>query len=308
VAVAPAPNAGADFRSDLLRLRTAPTLIRAADVGVRYDLQLRRARTLRAGVANLVRPPSRQELWAIRHLDFRVAAGECLAIVGPNGAGKSTLLQALAGVLAPDEGTISRRGAVSALLNLGVGLDPQLTGRENVELVGALMGLSARDTRGRLPDVMDFAELGEFFDAPLRSYSSGMRARLGFAVATMIDPQILILDEIIGTGDATFRAKSKDKVAELVREAHAVVLATHDMAWVSEFANFAMLLDRGRIVASGAPDAVAALHRGRSARPRRDYDCPACGSGRIGTFCSYCGLKLASDAPGEPPKVVFLNR
>jgi ABC-2 type transport system ATP-binding protein len=286
-----APKLTDAARAELDRISHGPALLDVNDLGVRYDVRLQRERTLRASLASAIRRPASQPLWGIRHVSFRLAPGECLAVVGPNGAGKSTLLQVLAGVMSADEGSVERRGAISALLNLGVGFDLRLTGRENVELVAALFGLSRGETRARMETVIDFSEMREFFDLPLRTYSSGMRARLGFAVATMIDPQILVLDEVIGTGDAAFRAKSRERVAELVRTARGVVLASHDMKWVGEFANFAMLLDRGRVLADGAPLAIAEFHRSRSARPARPYDCPVCGERPIAGFCPYCGLR-----------------
>jgi len=287
-----APQAGAAFGVRWDALQKREPLIEARDLGISFDLRFDRSRTVRVGLRSIFRRTRHQILWAVRHLTLRVHAGECLAVVGANGAGKSTLLQTFAGILTQDEGSLVRNGAVSALLNLGVGFDPKLTGRENVELVAALLGLSARRTRERLPDVFEFADVGDFFDAPLRTYSSGMRARLGFAVATMIEPQILVLDEVIGTGDAAFRIKSRERLSELVRSAHAVVLATHDMQWVADFANYAILMDHGQVIAEGAPEAVVALHRARSGRPPRQYDCPGCATAPAGGYCELCGIRF----------------
>lgn len=285
----PVGSAWLETTAERQRRRTA---IELTDVGIHFDLHLRRARNLASVLADVVRRPPPQSLWAIRHIDLTVREGDCVAIVGANGAGKSTLLSVIARLIPPDEGSIRVRGALSALLNLGVGFDPQLTGRENVDLMGAFMGLRPAETRAKIPGVVDFAELGAFIDAPLRTYSSGMRARLGFAAATsMIEPNVLVLDEVMGTGDAAFREKSRDRVMDLLSRAHAIVLATHDMTWVSEFATYAVLLDAGRIIAEGSSTAVSTFHRARSARPPRRYACPSCESRSFAGYCPECGLR-----------------
>jgi ABC-type polysaccharide/polyol phosphate transport system ATPase subunit len=167
----------------------------------------------------------------------------------------------LAGIIRPSEGAVDVRGHVSGLLHLGAGFDVELTGRENILLAGAFLGLDDAVTRDLSPAIVEYADLGQFIDAPLKTYSAGMRARLGFAIATSVDPDILLLDEVLATGDATFRAKSKARVLELVRDSKAVVLVTHDMAWVKEYCNRALLLESGHVVLEGSPDEVVALHR-----------------------------------------------
>ena len=143
--------------------------------------------------------------------------GESLAIIGPNGAGKSTLLQVLAGIIQPNEGVVDVVGHVSSLLTLGAGFDQDLSGRDNIRLAGAFLGIPHRDMEERLPGIVDFADIGEFIDASIKTYSSGMRARLGFAIATAVDPDVLIIDEVLSTGDAVFRAKSKQRIIELTK-------------------------------------------------------------------------------------------
>ena len=152
-------------------------------------------------------------------------------------------------------------GHVSGLLTLGAGFDKDLTGRDNILLGGAFLGLDDAVTRQLLPSIIEYAELGDFIDAPLKTYSSGMRARLGFAIATSVDPDILLLDEVLATGDANFRAKSKARVIEIVSAAKAVVLVTHDMNWVTEYCNRAILIERGELVMEGEPAAVVELHQ-----------------------------------------------
>jgi ABC-2 type transport system ATP-binding protein len=180
--------------------------ISVIDLGVRYNLRFTKKTTIRRSFANIVqrRPPER--FWALRNVSVQVAHGESLAVVGPNGAGKSTFLQVLAGIMRPTEGSVDVRGQVSGLLGLGVGFDNELSGAENILLGGAFLGLDGARIQELLGPIIDFADLGQFIDAPLKTYSSGMRARLGFAIATAVDPDILLLDEVLSTGDANFRA------------------------------------------------------------------------------------------------------
>jgi ABC-type polysaccharide/polyol phosphate transport system ATPase subunit len=240
---------------------TADYAIAAADLGVRYDLRFTKKTTIRSSFAQMVGRGHAEQFWALRHVDLRVQRGESLAVIGPNGAGKSTLLQVLAGIIRPSEGAVDVLGHVSGLLTLGAGFDKELTGRDNILLGGAFLGLDDTVTRELLPSIIDYAELGEFIDAPLRTYSAGMRARLGFSIATSVDPDILLLDEVLATGDANFRAKSKTRVIEIVSAAKAVVLVTHDMNWVTEYCNRAVLIEKGLMVAEGEPADVVELHR-----------------------------------------------
>ena len=210
-----------------------------------------------------------QKFWALRHMNLHVSRGESLAVIGPNGAGKSTLLQVLAGIIRPSEGAVDVFGHVSGLLTLGAGFDKELTGRDNILLGGAFLGLDDAVTHELLPSIIEYAELGEFIDAPLRTYSSGMRARLGFAIATSVDPDILLLDEVLATGDANFREKSKARVIEIVSAAKAVVLVTHDMNWVTEYCNRAILIERGELIMEGEPADVVELHRVNTEEARR---------------------------------------
>ena len=235
--------------------------IGASDLGVRYDLRFTKKTTVRSSIGQMIGRGRVEHFWALRHLDLRVERGESLAVIGPNGAGKSTLLQVLAGIIRPSEGVVDVRGHVSGLLTLGVGFDRELTGRDNILLGGAFLGLDDALTRELLPSIIEYAELGEFIDAPLRTYSAGMRARLGFSIATAVNPDILLLDEVLATGDANFRAKSKARVIEIVAAAKAVVLVTHDMNWVTEYCNRAILIERGKMILEGRPAEVVELHR-----------------------------------------------
>jgi ABC-type polysaccharide/polyol phosphate transport system ATPase subunit len=250
----------------------AHVAIRVQGVGVKYSLRFTRKTTLHRSFVNLfVRQPA-DEFWALRDVSFDLVHGESLAVIGPNGAGKSTLLQVLAGIILPSEGTVEVDGLISSLLTLGAGFDQELTGRENIRLAGAFLGIQGREMAERTPGIIEFADLGPFIDAPIRTYSSGMRARLGFSIATSVDPDILLLDEVLATGDEVFRAKSKARVLELVRAAKGVVFVTHDMNWVVEFCNRAILLQKGRVVAEGDPAEVVAIHKEHSRQAKAERE------------------------------------
>ena len=244
--------------------------IRANDLGVMYNLHITRKQTLKASLNRRLHRRRDAAFWALRNVSFTVRQGESVGVIGPNGAGKSTLLQVLAGIITPSEGWVEVDGHVSSLLTLGVGFDTDLSGTDNIRLAGAFMGIDHKQVEERLPGIVAYADLGEFIDAPIKTYSSGMRARLGFAIATAVEPDILILDEVLSTGDAAFRTKSKQRVGELVREAKAIVLVTHDMNWVQEYCTRAILIEKGRIVLEGAPNDVVAQHQERSAKRRAD--------------------------------------
>ncbi|HLY15072.1 MAG TPA: ABC transporter ATP-binding protein [Candidatus Limnocylindrales bacterium] len=274
-------------------------------LGVRYSLRLTKKNTLRQSIANLAhRGNDEKAFWALRDVTFHLAHGESLAVIGPNGAGKSTLLQALAGIITPSEGVIDVRGHVSSLLMLGAGFDQELTGRENITLVGAFMGIDHREMAERSVKMIDFADIGQFIDAPVKTYSSGMRARLGFAIATNVDPDVLLLDEVLATGDQVFREKSMARVHELARAAKAIVLVTHDMNWVSEFCNRAMLLEQGRIVAEGEPGEVVAIHQKHAEEIRlaKAAEAAALLGSSIGTAMGLGISKLPTGLPGQDPK------
>jgi ABC-type polysaccharide/polyol phosphate transport system ATPase subunit len=247
-----------------------PNAVEIRDLGIRYDLRLTKRTTLKGSLAGMLRRTDGTEnhFWALRHLNLTLAHGESLAVIGPNGAGKSTLLLALAGILEPSEGEIETQGKVSTLLTLGAGFELDLTGRDNIDLAGAFLGIPQDQMDALTPSIIEFADIGPFIDAPVKTYSSGMRARLGFSIATAITPDILLLDEVLGTGDQTFRARSQARVRELVGKARAIVLVTHDLTFVGEFCNRAILLEKGQLISEGEPDEIVALYRDRANRQK----------------------------------------
>lgn len=249
--------------------RAGDPAIDVRDLGIRYNLRLTRRTTLKGSLPAVLQrrrdDDAPRHFWALRHVSFRLEHGESLAIIGPNGAGKSTLLLALAGILEPSEGAIRTYGRVSTLLTLGAGFEQELTGRDNIDLVAAFLGIDHREMAALTPSIVEFADIGPFIDAPVKTYSTGMKARLGFAIATAITPDILLLDEVLGTGDQTFRARSQARVRELVDRAKAIVLVTHDLTSVTEFCTRAILVERGQIIQEGAPGEVVKLYRERVA-------------------------------------------
>ncbi len=202
-----------------------------------------------------------EPFWALREVSFELEAAEALAIIGPNGAGKSTLLSIVVGVTTPTSGTVYRHGRVGALLELGSGFHPDLTGRENIHLNASLMGLSRARLRERLESIVEFSGLASFIDEPVRTYSSGMVARLGFSVAVHIDPEILILDEVLAVGDQNFRKKCEEKVAEFTRQGKTLLFVSHGLDAVSSMCRRAIWLDKGRIRMDGPVREVISAYR-----------------------------------------------
>lgn len=196
------------------------------------------------------------EFWPIRDLSFTVGHGEALAIIGQNGAGKSTLLKLITGTVRPTKGTVNVFGRVNAILELGLGFNPEFTGRENVFYAGGLMGLSPERLRELLPEIEAFAEIGEFFEQPLRAYSSGMQARLAFALVTAERPDILIIDEVLAVGDSYFQHKCFDRIRCYKEEGSSILIVTHAMGDVRALCDRVILMDKGRALMDGPPDQV----------------------------------------------------
>ena len=202
-----------------------------------------------------------REFWALRNVDFEVRRGECLGLIGPNGAGKSTLLRLITGLIRPDEGRLEIRGRVGALIALGAGFNPVLTGRENIGISASIYGLTSEEIDEKFEQIVDFAELHDFIDAPLMSYSSGMQVRLGFAIASQVEPEVLLIDEVLAVGDAGFRAKCYNRIDEL-RDRCAVIFVSHSMAHVARLARRSLVLDKGSVHYTGpTPEAVSQYSR-----------------------------------------------
>ena len=216
------------------------------------------------------------EFWAVRDLSFSVAPGQTLGVIGPNGAGKSTVLKILTQILRPTRGSYLVRGRVGALIEVAAGFHPDLTGRENIFLQGAIMGMGQTQTRRKLDEIVAFSEIEEFIDTPVKRYSSGMNARLGFSIAAHLDPDVLIIDEVLAVGDYTFQRKAFGRVRDLARGGLPVVVVSHQLDRIAELCTDAVLLSRGQTICIGSPaDVIGAYMRGvGTASEAMSADCP----------------------------------
>jgi lipopolysaccharide transport system ATP-binding protein len=193
----------------------------------------------------------KERFWALRDVSFDLHHGESLGVIGRNGAGKSTLLQLLAGILRPDQGTLVNHGVRATLLSLQIGFVPYLSGRQNAILSGMLLGLSKQEVEAKMADIRAFSELGDFFDQPINAYSSGMKARLGFSVAFQLNPDVLLIDEVLGVGDAEFKAKSSQIMREKIRSDKTIVLVSHSPGTIRQLCDRAVWIDNGATRAEG---------------------------------------------------------
>lgn len=196
------------------------------------------------------------EMWALEDVSFCVREGEALGIVGHNGAGKTTVLKLLSGITAPTRGRISIRGRLAALIEVSSGFHPELTGRENVYLYGAMLGMRRSEIARKMDSIIDFSGVERYIDVPVKRYSSGMYVRLGFAVAAHLEPDVVLLDEVLSVGDVAFQAKCLDRISSLRKSGHTIIFVSHDLASVYRLCDRALLLDRGRILLEGKPRAV----------------------------------------------------
>lgn len=201
-----------------------------------------------------------EEFWALRDISFSIQRGESVGIIGLNGSGKSTLLKIIAQVMKPTNGSVQLFGSIAPLIELGAGFDMDLTARENVYLNGAVLGFSRRQMREKFDDIIDFAELWEFVDSPLKNYSSGMVARLGFSIATMSKPDILIVDEILGVGDYKFQEKCQKRMATIIDSGATVIFVSHSIKQVQELCSRAIWLQRGQLIMDGNSDVVCSRY------------------------------------------------
>jgi ABC-type polysaccharide/polyol phosphate transport system ATPase subunit len=239
-----------------LSVSSAPSVV-VDDVSVTYRTTFDRRPTLRGLIRSLGRGEKAvKEVEAVKHVSFEIPHGTVLGIVGANGAGKSTLVRTIAGILPPTSGRIDVYGRVSTLLALGVGFNRNLSGRDNVRLGGLAAGLHRDQLAEKYDEIVRFAELGEFMDMPMRTYSSGMYGRLAFSVAVNMDPDILIIDEALSVGDARFRRKSANKMRELCSQARTIVLVSHALGTVRELCDQAIWMDSGVMRMWDEPDAV----------------------------------------------------
>jgi ABC-type polysaccharide/polyol phosphate transport system ATPase subunit len=229
----------------------------------------RSRRFLRSALSGWMRPAHHEQFHALKNVSFSLAEGDSLALVGPNGAGKSTLLSVIGGLSWPEEGTVSVSGHVAALLELGSGFHQDLTGAENVRLNAALLGLSRKQTNARFDQIVEFSGIAEFMDEPIRTYSAGMTMRLAFSVAMHVEPEILLIDEVLAVGDQAFQMKCTGKILELKDEGKILVCASHVTQTLRLLCNRAIWLDHGQVVQQGALSQVLGAYEASTGTPSK---------------------------------------
>lgn len=240
------------------------TAVSVDNISKRFRIYRGREDTLKGTITGFFRSRVHPEdFWALRDVSFSVAQGETFGIIGENGSGKSTLLKLLCGILRPNQGSIGMTGRVAGLLELGAGFHPDLTGRENIYLNGSLLGFSKAQIDKRFDEIVDFAELEGFIDTPIKHYSSGMYVRLGFAIAVNVDPDVLLIDEVLAVGDESFQHKCYERLQDFKRRGKTFILVTHDLTAVEKFCTQAMLLREGKMVAVGASQKAIDFYRGQ---------------------------------------------
>jgi lipopolysaccharide transport system ATP-binding protein len=256
----------------------------------------------------LLRDPGSALFTALSEVSFDVRKGEVVGVIGPNGSGKTTLLKLIAGLLPIDEGSITVNGKVTALLALGVGVNPDFTGRENIVYGGLLLGMTRREIEERVPGIVEFSEIGAFIDQPFRAYSSGMRARLLFSISMSIAPDILIVDEALATGDAAFVQKCFGRISEIVRSGATILFVSHNLGQVRQFCDRCLVLERGALIFDGATDAalrryVESQHRTAAARLAAPAAPPLDGRGSMSiddVYFTAAGARTRQLVIGEP--------
>ncbi|MFO7547444.1 MAG: ATP-binding cassette domain-containing protein [Acidimicrobiia bacterium] len=237
-------------------------LIEAHDVSVAYLMSHDRAGTIKEFTFQVLkRQVHTEKFWAVKHVSFEVRRGETLALIGPNGAGKTTMMKVIARVLPPTSGRVVVRGVVAPMIALGAGFNHELNAIENIVLFGTLLSRDPDEMRERAAEIGEWAELTEFMDVPIRSYSSGMLARLGFAVAADVDPDVIVVDEVLSVGDESFQRKSYDKMQQLMSGGTAVLLVSHALDKVEEMADRVIWMDRGEVRMLGDPAEVVEAYR-----------------------------------------------
>lgn len=242
-------------------------VVSVQNVSMAFNMNKEKVDNLKEYIIKLLkRQLEYKKFYALDNVSFNVKKGEHLAILGLNGAGKSTLLKTIVGVYKPTSGTVETKGVLAPLLELGAGFDPNYSGKENIFLYGAIMGYSREYLESKYDEIVEFSELSNFIDVPLKNYSSGMKARLGFSIATAVEPDILILDEVLSVGDARFRKKSLAKVQSMFEKGVTVLFVSHSIEQVRDICDTAILLEKGKIIASGDVESVISVYEEKTGK------------------------------------------
>lgn len=232
--------------------------IEVDNVSMKFNLSREKVDSLKDYIFKTIkREIQYNEFWALKNVSFSVEKGDRVGILGLNGAGKSTLLKVISGVFKPTEGHVDKHGKMVPLLELGAGFDPQYTGKENIYLYGAMLGYTKKFIDSKYDEIVEFSELQKFMDVPVKNYSSGMKSRLGFSIATVVEPKILILDEVLSVGDAKFRKKSEKKIMSMFDSGVTVLFVSHSLEQVQRLCNKAMILEKGKLIAYGDIDPIS---------------------------------------------------
>jgi len=224
------------------------------NVSMKFNLGVEKDNSLKMIFINLFTPRKKKKkdyFWALKDIDFRINKGDVVGIIGANGAGKSTLLKVVSGVYKPTTGTVEVNGKISPMIELGAGFDPELTARENIYLNGAILGYSKEFLEQKFDDIVEFSELKDFLDVPIKNFSSGMVAKLAFSISTIVDPEVLIVDEILSVGDIKFQEKSKNKMMSMIEGGTTVLYVSHSIDSIKELCSKVIWLDHGKIVKMG---------------------------------------------------------
>ena len=277
------------------QLVPAPVVVRLKNVSKKFIVRKDNSLKERLVTLGRVGRRHREEFWALKDLNLEIAAGTTIGLIGHNGSGKSTLLKVIGGILDPSTGTVENRGRIAALLELGAGFHPDLTGRENVYLNASILGLSRAETDARFDDILAFSGIGDFIDSQVKFYSSGMYVRLAFAVAVHTEPDILLVDEVLAVGDEAFQRKCLDKIREFQEQGCTIILVTHSLGQVVELCTRAVLLNRGQVVVDGDPRIAVAKFRDILEERRLD-DLDERGLGAA----KYSRVTAVSAAPAVP--------
>lgn len=224
------------------------TIIKLENVSMSFNMATDKITSLKEYIIKLIkREIFYKEFKALQDIDLEIKKGDILGIIGFNGAGKSTMLKVVSGILKPTKGSVSINGTIAPLIELGAGFDPELSGRENIYLNGAVLGISKKEMKNKIEEIIEFSELREFIDTPVKNYSSGMYARLGFSIATCVEPEILIVDEILSVGDYRFQEKSKKRIEDMMKKGTTIILVSHSIDDIKQLCNKVLWLEKGKI-------------------------------------------------------------